>query len=155
MISNVTNRLLLVLALLWSALACGPQDVSTTTLVLGTGESRFESLTQGQEVTLVRGPQGGVHLWMSLQATGLNPQKVWLDVGTTLGEVHQDTRNITQLQSQGERAELVGWPVILDESVLVDGSVLQLHVVVTDETGESANGHIQVRVKLPAQAANG
>lgn len=135
--------------------ACGGPAPAPAELIIGTGETGFEPLAQDQDVTLVRGPQGGVHLWMSLRAQGLQPQKVWLDVETQLGQERRQSRNITALEQKEDCAELIGWPVILDERLFVDGDTVGINVRLTDETGEAAGATVQVRVHLPAAAQNG
>ena len=49
---------------------CGPLDEPT--LEVGTGLREFVPLQPGEELPLIRGPQGGVHLELSLRATGID-----------------------------------------------------------------------------------
>lgn len=51
-------------------LACVGGDA---TLEVGTGADAFEPLTDGDDLVLVMGPQGGYHVWGSLRATGVVP----------------------------------------------------------------------------------
>lgn len=143
---------LLVLAV--PALAgCGVEG-DQAAVEVGTGESRFEALTQGQEVPLILGVQGGYHVWMSLRATALDPEKVWLDVETEVNGEAANALAITQMQPEDEEASdaavLVGWPVIMADPMAVDGHDLNLTVTLTDEDGISATGAVTVRPRMPS-----
>jgi len=136
------RSLILVLALL----GCGPPE---PTVDIGTGESSFEPLTDGQDVTLVRGSQGGHHMWMSLRVDGLDPQKVWLDADVELEGERFRSRNITALTSEGDQDYLVGWPLVMTDPARVDGKVVKILVTLTDQDGNVADATINVRPHLP------
>jgi hypothetical protein len=135
--------------------ACGRDGAPPPSLRMGTGETRFEALANGQEVTLIRGPQGGVHMWLALKVDGLNPAKVWLDVETRYGAQVRQSRAIQKLDAVDGQATLVGWPAIMDESAFVDGDTVSVHVLLTDETGESAQGEVRVKLRMPAVTNQG
>ena len=40
---------------------------------VGTGVTEFEALTEGQEIPIVQGPQGGFHVWGGLQGFNFEP----------------------------------------------------------------------------------
>ncbi len=68
-----------VLSLLFSWVgACAGDTVGEggTSLELGTGSWRFEPLEDGQELELVRGAQGGWHVWLSIRTRGLADRSV-------------------------------------------------------------------------------
>ncbi|MEQ9495421.1 MAG: hypothetical protein RIT81_01150 [Deltaproteobacteria bacterium] len=57
---------------------------------LGTGESSFEPLVDGQDLFFAPGPQGGCHFWLGVRTTGfpsrgtkLRYEVVYADTGTT------------------------------------------------------------------------
>jgi len=50
---------------------CNPADAGPPVLELGTGETAFTPITDGQTLKLVTGPQGGHHLWISLRIKNL------------------------------------------------------------------------------------
>lgn len=54
-------------------LGCGDQ-AGPLALTIGTGEAAFAPLADGQEVSLVRGSQGGHHAWVSLRASGMTSE---------------------------------------------------------------------------------
>src|SRR4029434_4969109 len=68
------------------ATGCSMDAVSQPAVELGTGESHFEELIDGQDVTLIHGPQGGWHVWMSLRAQEIDPMRVGLRVMTQVLE---------------------------------------------------------------------
>lgn len=123
------------------------------TVEIGTGESSFQALTEGQDVPLILGVQGGYHVWMSLRATELDPDKVWLDVRTEVNGEQANSMAITELtdvdEHEGDACVLVGWPVIMADPQGVDGRELGLSVTVTDEDGMSADAAVTVRPHLP------
>lgn len=122
------------------------------TVEIGTGESAFEALTEGQDVPLNLGVQGGYHVWMSLRATALDPDKVWLEVRTELNGEQADALAITAMAEDDDEHDacvLVGWPVIMADPQAADGQLLGLSVTVTDEDGMSADAAVSVRPHLP------
>jgi hypothetical protein len=58
----------LALSLLAGCPAPGPASVK-----VGTGELSFSPLTDGDDVEVVLGPQGGYHIYGSMQVTGIDP----------------------------------------------------------------------------------
>lgn len=128
-------------------------DAAGPSLEIGTGESRFEALTEGQDVTMVQGVQGGFHVWMSLRATELDREQVWLDVETEIAGQPYQSEAVTQFadaDAAGEHAcELVGWPVILADPWAADGQPMPIRVSIVDEEGATADGEVTVTPHLP------
>ena len=52
---------------------CLEASAHTAAVTLGTGQGSFETIEEGQLLKPYWGPQGGHHIWASLQAVGLNP----------------------------------------------------------------------------------
>jgi hypothetical protein len=50
---------------------------------VGTGESDFEPLNDGDVVAKQHGPQGGYHVWISLRIDGATPEEVQLQIEVT------------------------------------------------------------------------
>lgn len=66
-------RLLVLGAALALAAGCATEaPPGEASLELGTGSWRFEPVTDGDTVSLVRGAQGGWHFWLSLRAQGMS-----------------------------------------------------------------------------------
>ena len=54
-------------------------DQGTPFVQIGTGSAEFAPLTEGQEVRITAGPQGGYHVWGALRAGGFNPNDVFIE----------------------------------------------------------------------------
>ena len=52
---------------------CDDLATYTPSVTLGTGSSEFVSFEEGELLTPAYGPQGGHHIWVSFEATGINP----------------------------------------------------------------------------------
>lgn len=74
-------------ALSLSLLACappspmsdgGPADAGALTLALGTGQTTFTPIDEGDTLLLAHGCQGLQHVWIALRATGIAPRGVHL-----------------------------------------------------------------------------
>jgi hypothetical protein len=63
-----------------------PNTAPTLAVDIGTGEISFEPLSDGGEVTLVHGPQGGFHIWTSVRVRDPNIT----DVHVNLRARHED-----------------------------------------------------------------
>lgn len=55
-------------------------------VTIGTGTSRYETLTAGESVDIIQGPQGGYHVWGALRAGGVDPHGVTLNFGLYQGD---------------------------------------------------------------------
>lgn len=68
--------------------ACGAEPQSRTSsaqsVVLGTGEARFEHIEGEPELPLVAGSQGGFHVWASFLAYGFDSSAIDLTLTTTV-----------------------------------------------------------------------
>ena len=129
---------------------CAPDLDVDPALVLGTGEVEFESL--GEEgvpvLPLIRGVQGGYHIWASLRATGLDWRNVRLDFTLSDEEgrpVDEPSRTQSEMNCCTEDGceglgEIVGFPVLVgEEPALVAGRTLTLLVEATDPDGRTAS----------------
>ena len=63
---STAGFVVLVGSLILAACGAGPESGE---FEVGTGTWRFESVVDGQPVDLVRGAQGGWHVWVSVRAT--------------------------------------------------------------------------------------
>ena len=105
-------------------------------LRLGTGEEEFVDVHQSGEVELVYGPQGGWHVWVSLVADGLDPERVEMELTTeTLGVSGTRDRSIVYMSLEpmpDGRAALYGWRAILSRPECADGRPLSVEVRLRD-----------------------
>lgn len=126
--------MLLLLAPVW---ACGPQPPgSEGELQLGTGEQEFIDVHESGEIELVYGPQGGWHVWVSLVADGLDPDRVEMELTTeTLGVAGTRDRSIVYMSLEpmpDGRAVRYGWRAILSHPECADGRPLKVEVRLRD-----------------------
>lgn len=129
--------------LAWFGLAClgltgcgaeedAPPPAADAALLLGTGTWRFEPVADGDTLPLIRGAQGGWHVWVALEATGFDPAQGELtliaedlDRGEEVAHLRIDTAFDPPLKG-GERL-LLGWPQVLESP----GCVVDHHVLLS------------------------
>jgi hypothetical protein len=155
-------------ALLALALAgCGGRDApdGPPEAALGTGSDMFVPLSDGDDVTIVQGPQGGFHVFASVRVRGLDPGNPE-DLGdpdnpTTVfqafnGDLRVDldasiyTQGLDPTTEDG-LYEMVGRLLILDiqSAVELDGATLRLTVSVTDTAARTATDQRTVVARAP------
>jgi len=132
------------LAVVLAAASCGSEPAaSEAPLELGTGEWRFEPLTDGQEVWLVAGSQGGYHVWASFLSEGLSPDGVTLDIDTQLADESRapETSHVTVDMAASETGgvELLGWPARIWKPGCVMDKLMRLTATITDQSGVRAS----------------
>jgi len=60
--------------------ACGGTPIEgPPSIEVGTGQFDFEPVKEGQEVPIVRGPQGGDHVWLAVRIRNLDPRQLRID----------------------------------------------------------------------------
>jgi hypothetical protein len=135
---------LALLALAVAACAPAPGDA---TLELGTGESRFEAVEPGGEVLLVRGSQGGYHVWMSMRALGLQGERMdmLLEVQPTDGSMAVQQSWVRVFMDELETgSEYVGWPATIRDAECFVGREVLVRAAITDERGKTAVGEMLI-----------
>jgi hypothetical protein len=129
-----------------------PPDGGSAVVEVGTGENSFVELTDGDAVTIIKGPQGGYHIWTAVRAKqGLNPKGIEVKVsvlnstGTELS-LNAYRLNLTANGSYYEWYGLLGLvPVPAD----VSGSEVRLHLEVKDSAGVTATDERRVLAQGP------
>ncbi len=93
-------RLVVVIAVLAWLAGCAPSDESeaSRTFELGTGSWRFEPIEDGAELSMIRGAQGGWHVWLAFRASaeGMND----LAIVTTESQPADESRPPTVNRSE-------------------------------------------------------
>lgn len=136
--------------------ASGASAPGEASLEVGTGTARFVPVTDGQEVPLVRGAQGGWHLWVSARATGLDSGTASLVIehgpadGSAAPEISRVGVTFDPADAQGRRATL-GWQAILPDPSCAVGRLHRVRVTVTTATGQRASAEVEV---LPGAGDN-
>lgn len=68
-----------------------PEITGDPSMEVGTGEFDFESVEKGQEVPIVRGPQGGDHVWLGVRVRNLLTRRLRLDSQLYVSDGPEDT----------------------------------------------------------------
>jgi hypothetical protein len=135
--------------------ACGGEPAESppaeAMLELGTGSWRFEPLTDGQEVELVRGAQGGWHIWISLRVSGatLDHPEVTLTMTPADGSrPAQETHLPLAFDPPDEHGarKLIGFTGIVNDPSCVVGELLRIEASVST-TKEVLHAEHDVRVR--------
>lgn len=136
--------LLASLAALPLLAACG--DATAPEVVLGTGEARFEAIVGEPRLPLVRGVQGGSHVWASFLAYGFSDPQLdmllttrWVDVEGTR-RVMRNPLTLRQVTDDvGEPAlSFSGYPAQIDNARCAHGQRLHIELVLSDGSGREA-----------------
>jgi hypothetical protein len=152
------NRLLLLLAVT----ACTPPtpppdpDGGQAEVLIGTGNASFVPLKDGDEVTIVKGSQGGYHIWGAIRANGvLNPAGLEVHYfildGATRAEVQGDNAYRLTLVQNGPYFEWYGMIGYLGTSVPsnVQGQPTIMKLTVKDSQGRTASDERSVVPRGP------
>lgn len=146
--------------------ACGAKeprpDAGPPSVEIGTGESQFEPIRDGDELFIVQGPQDGYHFFGSLLAHNLefgdSANLMDSDNPTTTFEVFQGTQRVDASGSTYRQglavddgtAQMTGRTVFLDieDDSELDGVSLRFVVSIEDAYGVRVSDERQV-VGLP------
>lgn len=128
------------LAALLMLLGCATdvQEVDhPASLELGAGSWRFESLTDGQELELIRGAQGGWHVWISVRTRGLDDEPLITLALQPEDESREPVETVVRANldppnDEGYR-DLVGHTQIVDEPSCMVGEMMHLEARVEVE----------------------
>jgi hypothetical protein len=129
----------LVIACMASACSATP-DEGEPSLEIGTGTWRFEPVEDGQEVPLVRGAQGGWHVWISVRAENLDTSTGSLEIIVQPVDESRPPQSSSvgvrfdPPDSEGRRAYL-GWPAIMEDPACAVGETYRFEAVLTDASG--------------------
>ena len=105
-------------------------EASASMLEVGTGSWRFEAVEDGEVIDLVRGAQGGWHLWVSFRITGpvegIETIELTRQMASEEGEPTTTVvpANFDPMDSQGRRA-VVGWIEIVAEPSCKVGELMR------------------------------
>ena len=157
----MTRRLLLL------AVACaacgtvkggGPPDSGGAgpRIEVGTGTASFVALNDGDEVAIVKGPQGGYHIWGAIRSDGvLDPKGLEVHYfvldGATGAEIQGDNAYRLTLVKNGPYDEWYGMIGFLGSSVPanVQGLPTVMKLTVKDSRGLTASDERRVIPRGP------
>lgn len=142
----------LVLVVVSLCVGCGQGEPSSSRLELGSGSWRFEPVVEGESVEMVRGAQGGWHLWLSFRTHGFENGSALLDVETQLADESRPPQH-TQVPIRLERPDregrryFIGWPEVLASPSCFVDQLVRVTARITDEhTGQVIESEIYVNV---------
>ncbi|MEN0062105.1 MAG: hypothetical protein AAGA48_08110 [Myxococcota bacterium] len=151
-------------------LACtGPEISGTPSIEVGSGQFDFEAVKVGQEVPIVRGPQGGDHVWLGVRIRNLDPRRLRLDSQLFTAELPEDTGLAEEVKEETVGEPFFFFPPFFDDEAgdsifrtaglphqversRVRGRRLRLEVLATDRDGRTATGDmiiVPIRVDDP------
>jgi hypothetical protein len=140
---NAQRTLLLGLAL--GLLGCASSNVvpepTEARLELGTGTARFVPITDGAELEMIHGAQGGWHVWVSVRAEGITQGTGTLEIehGPADGSAPMQRTRVGVMfdpaDAQGRRASL-GWTAIFDNPSCQQDRLYRIRVTLTTASGQ-------------------
>lgn len=132
-------RTLVPLALAFT-LGCAAPTTGEQHVELGTGTWRFEPLVDGQEVDLVRGAQGGWHIWLGVRATHFDTDRALAVIELQPADELSEPRMIQTELYLGDadadgRRDFVGWPAIIGEPSCLVGELMRVSIELESSDG--------------------
>jgi hypothetical protein len=108
---------------------------------VGSGSISFVPLTDGDPVDIIKGPQGGYHIWMSLRASKqLDPKLIAVKyIVTELdgGEISLNASRLN-LQANGDTNDWYGLQGLLPNPAAVSGREVLLRIEAEDSAKKTA-----------------
>ncbi|MEM7604648.1 MAG: hypothetical protein AAF411_04765 [Myxococcota bacterium] len=128
--------------------ACGNDPQESVEFEVGTGSWRFEALSDGDSVELIRGAQGGWHIWMAARTSDLRDgDLVRFFVGPADGELSGTELNASfdPPRSDGFR-HYVGWTGFVNDAACAVGTLYRLRAALVRNGEEVAASERDVMV---------
>ena len=162
----VTRVFPLMLALLVAPLSACPPDPAgcepsedDPTLEIGKGETEYEAMDAGDgTIEVINGPQGGYHVEVGFEATGLDAADRWAVVlsGDADGFEASSSPFVT-MRCNNATATLQSWGHLLiwdldlesEDGSDLDGLIADIHASATDASGTVIEADITVEMHYP------
>lgn len=129
--------------------ACGPEasDGGDVRVVLGTGAEAYSPIEGEPVLPMIKGFQGGFHVWTSFLAYGFQSDVLSMQLVTSWEGVEEsiiDMPGIVRLtpviDPQGVPAfATVGWPALIYNAPCAHGRRLRIDITVRDDSGRRAS----------------
>lgn len=124
---------------------------------LGTGDTVFEPLLEGADLSMISGPQGGCHFWLSVRTLGFAERRLnirydvkYADTGTTTGSRSSLRVRLRPVEGRTDgRCEYVGYTAFLVRPWVFRDREVDLDIDVTDDLGKSASTVRRVTARWP------
>lgn len=129
--------------------ACGsdPGEASGARVVLGTGLEAYEPIEGEPELPVIKGIQGGFHVWTSFLAYGYDTDVLHMDLVTRWDGADESiiempgnvrVRPVTDAAGLPALAS-VGWPALVYNAPCAQGQRLRIELTVRDASGREAS----------------
>jgi hypothetical protein len=141
-----------LLALAWALAGCGSNGHAAADagprVMLGTGREAFEALGSDGSVPLIKGIQGGFHVWTSFLAYGFDTDVLRMELTTRWDELDESVLEMAgnvavrpATDPDGNPALLsLGWPASIFNPACSNGRRLGIELTVRDtDAGLSAS----------------
>ena len=142
----------------------GGNGSTSASLVLGTGETAFAPVTEGQVLALILGPQGtgrlgGYHIWGGLEARGLDASNR-VNLKFTLvkkldGQLMTNSEWNKMLQPAQTGAQFYALPLIVRDCCSARGELLEMRATATDQNGISVTSSVTIQAGSRCSDAEG
>lgn len=137
---------------------CEPSDVAPT-LELGKGETGYDAMGDGDgTIEVINGPQGGYHVEIGLEATGLDDSERWAVVlSGTADDFEASSSPYVTMRCNNETGTLQSWGHLLiwdldltiEDGTDLDGLVADIHGTATDAAGTVIEADVTVELSYP------
>jgi hypothetical protein len=109
-------------------------------VVLGTGVRDYQPLADDEHATLIAGPQGAYHVWISFLSYGFDADALRMQIWTRWDdapgpgfEMHGDVAARPGLDAQGQSVRrTLSWPALVEDPLCQDGRALRVELSVSD-----------------------
>jgi len=142
----------------------GGKGNSSASLLLGTGETGFMPVTEGQVLALILGPQGtgrlgGYHIWGGLETRGLDASNR-VNLKFTLvkqldGQLVTNSEWNKMLQPAQTGAQFYALPLIVRDCCSARGELLEMSATATDQNGISVTSSTTIQAGSRCSDAEG
>ncbi len=120
-------------------------------LEVGTGEDAFTAITADQALPIIRGSQGGYHVWVALRTDSVAPGRADLTVTLRRDDGEELVSSLGTFFGEDEegRAELLGYPAILPSPEAWAGREISIEVDVRGDGRAVGSATARVDDRVP------
>lgn len=126
-------------------------------MVLGSGQAAFEPLSDDVPVPLIKGLQGGWHVWTSFLAYGFDTDVLRMDLTTRWEDVEESVLGgpgnvgVKPVEDASGAPALVsvGWPAVVYNPTCAHGRRLLVNLTVLDTEGRTASDRRRWIMEVP------
>lgn len=149
-------RPILALLLLWNCGEPPPTPPGDAELTVGTGEGQFRTFEDGETLQIVMGTQGLQHVWVGLQASGIERRGTLIDLelrrasdDMPVSQVFRVRVSMQPVDGEDNLYELYGLALVIPRPEEAVGEDLILRAVVTDREDVVVERERPLRIEWP------